>query len=95
VQSASGACYAPTAVERRCALGAGVDGCRSNRASAQECAKRSHKHCFDLEIVSTLFLKDLGVWRDCGEKNHKVDTVWTCFFCILKMIAMYCLQISK
>ena len=24
---------------RRCALGAGVDGCRSNRASARECAK--------------------------------------------------------
>jgi len=24
---------------RGCALGAGVDGCRSNRASARECAK--------------------------------------------------------
>ena len=29
MQSASGACYAPTTVEQRCALGAGADGCRS------------------------------------------------------------------
>ena len=27
VQSASGACYAPTEAERRCELGARVDGC--------------------------------------------------------------------
>ena len=45
VQSASGACYAPTAVERRSALGAGEDGCRSNRASARECA-RAHSFLY-------------------------------------------------
>lgn len=38
-------------------------------------------------MISTLFLKDLRERRKCWEKNHKVDTVWTWFFCILKMIA--------
>jgi hypothetical protein len=39
---------------RGCALGAGVDGCQSNRASARECAKA---HSFFVAPVLSKFYK--------------------------------------
>ena len=65
VQSVSGACYAPTAVERRCALGSGEDGCRSNRASARECARAHSFLCFGFKIMSKKESKEFVKNRCC------------------------------